>query len=161
MQAFWNFIRDLLEAIFVRPAYDNGPLTHPMNQPDPDVLGPWTTFTGNRHNVRVLCDLAGLTLYDKNVITACVQQESQFNPDAVGKVNINGTRDWGLCQFNDGKNAKGQAYWIGKGAVFPDTDYVLEHPEECVKEMIRQYKAGNIKLWSSYKTGAYLKYMPK
>ena len=127
-----------------------------------DTLLPWVDATGsenNRHNVRVLCDLAGLDLKGKNIITACIEQESDFWPGAVGKPNPNGTRDWGICQFNDGK-LHGVPLWIGPGAAFPSTDFVLQNPRECVELMINLYKEGKIGLWSSFCTGAYLKFMP-
>lgn len=158
MNQLWQFLVEFANSVFMRPAITEDPTTQPMNI---DTLQPWTFPSNCRHNVRVLCDLAGLKLYDKNVITACVQQESQFSPTVIGKPNSNGTRDWGICQFNDGVNVHGQAYWIGKGAHFPSTQFVLDNPEACVQEMIRQYKAGNIHMWSSYSTNAYLKYMPK
>lgn len=38
MQAFWNFIRDILEAIFMRPAHTEDPAEQPVNQPPPTNL---------------------------------------------------------------------------------------------------------------------------
>ena len=128
-----------------------------------DTLVPWVNAVGsenNRHNVRVLCDLAGLALYDKNVITACIEQESDFDPQAIGKPNANGTIDYGICQFNNGE-LHGVPLWIGEGAYFTSTDEVLRDPTKCVNEMIAQYKLGHINWWSSYSTGAYLKFMPQ
>lgn len=106
-----------------------------------------------------MCDEAGLSWGAKQIITACIMQESRFHPDAKGPVNENGTRDWGLCQYNDGKNSKGQAYWIGPGADFASTEEVLNDPEKNVRVMIREYKKGNIKRWSSYSTGAYKQWL--
>ena len=120
----------------------------------------WDTQGNCSHSVRVMCDQAGLTLQDKNIIWACIRQESDFLPTAIGKYNLNGTRDWGICQFNDGKNAHGIPLWIGDGAIFPNTQYVLDNPQACVAEMIAQYKLGHINWWASYKTGAYLKWLP-
>lgn len=127
-----------------------------------DTLLPWENKVGsvdNRHNVRVLCDLAGLNLHDKDVITACIEQESDFWPGAIGKPNFDGTRDWGIAQYNDGK-LRGVPLWIGEGAYFKNTDEVLNNPQKCIEEMIAQYKLGHISWWSSFKTGAYLKFMP-
>ena len=60
--------------------------------------------------------------------------------------------DWGICQIND--------YWhIGAGKSFPSVEYVLKNPAEVVKWMIKQYKAGNLKWWIAYKSGAYKKYL--
>ena len=65
----------------------------------------------------------------------------------IGKPNKNGTRDYGICQFNDGKNAKGVPFWIGKGAAFASVEEVLNNPEKCVRVMIKTYKAGHIGWW--------------
>ncbi len=124
---------------------------------------PWENKVGsanNRHNVRVKCDLAGLDLKGKNIITACIEQESDFYPLAEGKINLNGTHDWGICQFNDG-HLHGVPLWIGSGAAFSSVQEVLSNPGKCVDVMIEEYKAGHIGWWSSYHTGAYLKFMPQ
>lgn len=127
---------------------------------NPDILYPdWSTQKHAYHNVRVLCDLAGLSVDAKNLICACVYQESQFIITAKGKTNPNGTHDWGICQFNDGHNAKGVPLWIGPGAQFPSVDYVLATPEACVKEMIAMYKAGHLNWWASCSTGAYKQWL--
>lgn len=150
MQAFWNFIRDLLEAIFVRPAYDNGPLTHPMN--DPDVLGPWTTATGNRHNVRVIADQEGLTVAQKNLMSQVIHCESGYNPQAINynKDPITGkitSTDHGICQWND--------YFHGKEISPTDA---TNDPEKAVRLMCTYIKAGRISQWSCYKLGLYKNY---
>lgn len=165
----WTFFSEFTMSVFSRPdEVKQSPMNMPTIDPhkiatvDPDTMLPWEnkiSSVNNRHNVRVMCDLAGLKLFDKNVITACVEQESDFYPLAIGKPNSNGTKDWGICQFNDGKYHD-LNLWIGPGAHFPNTQYVLDNPEECVRVMIAQYKAGNIHFWSSYSTGAYKKYMP-
>jgi hypothetical protein len=137
------------------------PQTQPTKE-NPDVLLPWENIVSsanNRHNVRVLCDLAGLSLYDKNVITACIEQESDFNPLQEGRPNENGTHDWGICQFNDG-SIHGVPLWIGPGAAFETVHQVLSNPQQCVELMITEYKAGHINWWVSYSSGAYKKYMP-
>lgn len=127
----------------------------------------WDTPANARHSSRVIMDEMGLTglvdkptkLKAKDLLCACIQQESGFNPRAIGAKNSNGTTDYGLCQYNDGKNAQGQAYWIGKGADFKDIDEVLGDPEKNVRVMVREYKKGNLKYWSSYSTGAYRKWL--
>ena len=129
-----------------------------LSMPTPDRLL-WDTPTNIRHSVRVMCDSAGLSLKDKNIITACIQQESNFMPRAIGKPNKNGTIDFGLCQYNNGKNRLGVPYWIGPGADFTDTEEVLNDPEKNVRVMIREYKAGHIKWWASYSTGAYKRWL--
>lgn len=134
------------------------------NTPPNDTMVPWVFNVrgseNNRHNVRVLCDLGGLDLVGKNTITACIEQESDFNPSEVGPVNENGTKDWGICQYNDG-SIRGIPLWIGEGAAFPSTDYVLNNPTADVNLMISEYKKGNIRLWVSYSSGAYKKFMPQ
>lgn len=121
----------------------------------------WDNPENVRHSCRVIMDEYGLKWAEKDLLCACIQQESGFNPKAKGKLNKNGTQDFGLCQYNNGKNGQGIPYWIGQGADFKDVDEVLNSPEKNVRIMIREYRKGNLKWWSSYSTGAYLKYMPK
>lgn len=119
----------------------------------------WDTPEKARHSVRVICDEEGLSVKDKNILTACVQVESGFDPQAIGKHNSNGTRDWGISQFNDGKNAQGVPYWIGEGAAFSSTDEVLNNPEKCIRLMCKMWLARKQYLWSSFQSGAYKKYL--
>jgi len=133
----------------------------------------WDTPLNARHSVRVLCDELGLPtdrtvnvdgkMYmPKDIICACIQQESRFDPKVIGEPNSNGTTDWGICQFNDGTylvNGVQEPIWIGPGADFPDTQFVLDNPEKCVRVMIREYKAGHISKWSSYKFGAFKQWL--
>lgn len=119
----------------------------------------WGTTGEVRHSIRVMCDEAGLSYTNKNIITAVIQAESQFNPRAVSPINNNGTRDWGLCQFNDGKNYLGVPFWIGGSAEFKNTDEVLNDPEKNVRIIIREFKRGNLKWWKAYSSGAYRKYL--
>jgi len=115
--------------------------------PLPEVLQ-WDTQKRAYHSVRVICDEMGLTVAEKNLICACIYQESTFLNTAVGK-NATST-DWGICQIND-------YYHIGDGKSFTSVEYVLEHPEEVVRWMIRLFKQGKLDLWVSYKSGAYKK----
>ena len=114
------------------------------------------------HSVRAICDEMGLPLektvvvedmghfMPKDIICACIYQESQFDNRAVGK-NKNST-DWGIAQVND--------YWhVGKGKQFPSVEYVVLNPEICVRWMINCYLQGDLYMWSSYKTGAYKKWL--
>lgn len=129
-----------------------------------DILIPgWTNPIDNRHNVRVLCDLSGLDLNSKNVITACVEQESGFynylpNGDPVEHRNMSGdvleSTDWGIIQCND-KNH------IGVGKDFASVGFVMANPQVMVQWMIDMYKVGRISMWDSYSTGAYKRFMPK
>lgn len=124
--------------------------------PAPEYL--WDTYENSRHSVRVLCDLMGLTLAEKNLICACIEQESHFNNNAVcrnkNKAGVVTSSDWGICQIND-------YYQTGKGLFFKDADDIVKNPEKAVRFMINMYKAGKLRLWVSYSSGAYLKYMPK
>jgi Transglycosylase SLT domain len=119
----------------------------------------WDTTLHARHSTRVICDEEGLTWDEKNIITACIMQESQFNPRAIGRINSDGTQDFGLCQYNNGMNRHGVPYWIGKGAAFESVDEVLDDPEKNVRIMIATMKAGHIGWWASYSTGAYRKWL--
>lgn len=131
--------------------------------PNPDTLtSDWTTQKGTYHNVRVLCDLAGLTLEEKNTLCACIYQESTFYnylPDgnAVKHANLNGdgsvaSTDWGLCQIND-------YYHIGITKDFPSVAYVLANPEAVVKWMIGMYQDGLLSQWDSYLHGSYRQWL--
>jgi hypothetical protein len=163
---FKTFIKQIL-ALFTAPTppvTPQEPATAPLPPkptvpPAPASKYDWSNPTAVRHSIRVMCDENQLTLEAKNILTACIQQESRFNPKAISKPNSNGTTDYGLCQYNDGKNAKGVPYWIGKGAAFKDIDEVLNDPEKNVRVMIQMMKAGKINLWSSYATGAYKKWL--
>lgn len=112
----------------------------------------WSTQEKARHSVRVICDEEGLTVKDKNDLCATVGGESGWRPEAIGKINFDGTRDYGIVQVNE-------KYWIGKDKLFPSTDYVLNNPEVCVRWMCKQWKAGNKNWWYAYKNGSYKKYM--
>lgn len=155
---YWDFAEKNLDGVLQDIKFTSMTPTGPTAE-NPDVLYPdWSTQKRAYHNVRVLCDLAGLSVDQKNLICACIYQESQFIPTAKGKINSNGTHDWGICQFNDGE-LKGVQLWIGGTAIFPSVDYVLANPEACVKEMIAMFKAGHINWWSSYSTGAYKQWL--
>ncbi len=131
------------------------PITPPITQntANPDILASdWSTQHNAYHNVRVLCDLAGLTVNEKNLICACIYQESRFKNTAIGQnKNHQGivvSTDYGICQVND-------YYHIGNGKDFPSVDYVLTNPDIVVRWMISMYKHGMLKQWVSYSSGAY------
>jgi hypothetical protein len=119
----------------------------------------WDTPEHARYNVRKICDEEGLSASEKNLICACIFQESNYHVKAISKPNNDGTIDYGLCQYNNGKNKQGKAYWIGEGAAFRDIDEVLNDPEKGVRLMIKMYKLGKLNYWSSYSTGAYKRWM--
>ena len=125
---------------------------------NPDVLSPdWSDPIQAHHNVRVLCDLTGLTYEQKEVLTACVAIESNFLINAVHPnyaFRSDGTKyiastDYGIVQVND--------YWhIGEGKDFPSVEYVLANPQACVQWMCNYYKQnGNLNAWCSFTSGAY------
>lgn len=128
----------------------------PLPAPEPVKTAPtaylWDTPEHAYHSVRVLCDEARLTLEQKNVICACIYQESGFkngainhNTDSHGHIR---STDWGIIQIND-------HYHIGPGKDFPSVEYVLQRPEIVVAWMIGLFKAGKLNLWVSYSSGAY------
>lgn len=135
-------------------------------QSNPDALLPWDNVPGseaNRHNVRAICDLEGLTYTQKEVLAACVKVESDFETQIVHPnfaFNSEGMKylastDYGICQIND--------FWhIGPTKEFPSSEFVLANPEACVQFMARYYKAhGHLNAWVSYTSKAYLKYLGK
>lgn len=126
----------------------------------------WDTKENARHSCRVIMDEEGLTYTTqlvngkqykvKDILCACIQQESQFDNTQIGK-NINEfgvvtSRDWGVVQIND-------HYQIGPGKPFASVDDVVNNPDKAVRFMIKMYKAGSLKLWISYKSGAFIKYL--
>lgn len=118
----------------------------------------WDTKENARHSVRLICDEEKLSLADKNLICAVIQAESEFDNTKFHK-NTNGTTDWGICMFNDGKNKNGVPYWIGNGAIFSSVDEVKNNPEKAVRVMVKEFKKGNLKYWVSYTNKAYLKFL--
>ena len=114
----------------------------------------WLTPMEARHSVRVICDEMRLSWNEKQLICAVIQVESGFDIGAIYK-NLNGTSDWGICQFNDNPKYG----WIGKNGLILSTQEALTNPEKCVKIMIDQYKKGNLKYWTGYKNGSYKKYL--
>ncbi len=119
----------------------------------------WDTRGNCSHSVRVLCDEAGLTVHEKNLIWACIRQESDFLTDPVPNENRDSktgqvwSRDFGIVQIND-------YYHIGEGKDFPSVQYVLDNPQVCVQWMIDMYKQGRLTMWASYTSGAYQQWLP-
>lgn len=127
------------------------PITIQSMPTDPDsFMYPWDSPQHNWHNTRVLCDRAGLDTAQKNVICACIYQESEFHNNATHH-NAHST-DWGLCQIND-------AIWSGPHHLFADAQDIVAHPERAVGFMISQFKAGHLSLWVSFSSGAYQKWL--
>lgn len=133
-------------------------MTEPL--PTPPKTNPYVFDTPQQayHSVRVICDEEGLIPEEKNMICACIFQESRFMNSAVGRNKDKSgrvtTTDWGICQVND--------FWqIGPKKTFPSVDYVLENPEKVVRWMISMYEQKKLSLWVSYSSGAYKKWLVK
>lgn len=124
--------------------------------PPPTEVKPkyiWSSPKDACHSVRVICDEEGINVADKNLICQTINCESGFNIKAI-HINKNSSGDYGICQINN-------YYWIGEGKVFPSIEYVLENPEECVRWMIKQWKAGHQNWWICYKSEKYKNYQAK
>lgn len=153
-----------------RPIPPVTPPVSPVEPPQPpaptippiDTIYPnWGNTVSAHHNVRVICDLEGLTYDQKQILTACVYQESGFkvnpkpNQNKDPKTGVVWSTDYGIVQVND-------HFHIGEGKDFPSVDYVISHPEECLRWMCRIYKTtGSLQPWSSFSTGAYKKWLGK
>lgn len=115
----------------------------------------WDTKANARHSVRVICDEEGLTVEQKNELCATVACESGFNPHAINRNMVAGklsSTDYGICQIND--------YWhIGEGKSFISSNYVLQNPEECIRWMCKQWKAGRARMWVCWLRGMYQSYL--
>lgn len=169
---FWSVIEEALQGDYNSVTIDhmttpNVP-SEPQNAPveptaaNPDVLVAWDNQKHNYHNARVLCDLSFLTLEEKNMICACLYQESGFynylpngNPVKHENLSLAGvllSTDWGISQIND--------YWhVQKYPDFPSAEYIMENPQKAVQFMIDAYKEGGLNQWVSYSSGAYKQWL--
>ena len=104
------------------------------------------------HSVRVLCDQAGLTYAEKNLICECIYQESGFNQNSVcdnkDSQGVVWSKDISICQVNT-------YFHIGAGKDFPSVEYVMANQDKVVLWMIKMYQQGLLKQWVSYSSGAY------
>ena len=98
----------------------------------------------------------GLTVQMKDILCACVEVESGFNPLAVhynkDKTGAIWSADWGICQINDWFN-------VGVGKPFPSTDFVLQNPQIDIQWMCDMFLQGKESMWSSYSQKLYLRYL--
>lgn len=136
------------------PEAPEAPTTSVNPKDDPDIILPWTTPENCRHNVRAICDLAGLSVKEKNLISQVVHCESNYNPHCVHENVVGGkvsSTDFGIVQVND-------YWWIGKNKRFPTAQYVLDNPQECVEWMIERYKQGYLSNWVCYSKNLYVRY---
>lgn len=158
LQALIQNLVSLYKALIAKKAGYSPPV--PVPTPMAPTESQTTYLWGNpslaRHSVRVICDEEGLSVNDKNVMCACVEVESGFNPSAVhynkDKTGAVWSADWGISQINDYFN-------IGEGKPFLSTSYVLNNPEACIRWMCKQWLGGNAHLWASYTSKAYEKYL--
>lgn len=164
---FYEKIVSIIRNLFTPSVSYSGELTPEQKMSTPTETYFWDTPANARHSVRVICDEEGLPLernilvngkfyLPKDIICACIQQESQFDNNAIcrnrnkaGKVV---SSDWGIAQVND-------YYHIGIGKEFPSVSYVVNNPDKAVRWMVEMYKAGKLGLWVSYSSGAYKKWL--
>lgn len=152
----------LPEEIPETPIITTPPVETPYEAPVAPSAMLWDTPKHAFHSLRVMCDEAGLTVAQKNIVCACVYQESQFLNTAIGrnkdpKTGKVWSTDWGIFQVNDTKG-----WHIGKGLRFSSVQDVLDHPEKAAKWMIGVMKTtGKLQPWASYTTKAYTQWLPK
>jgi hypothetical protein len=136
----------------------------PAPEPPPPPKYLWNTAKNAYHSTRVIADEMGLTYTQKNILCACIYQESRFLNTAVGynrnkdgkiiSTDLGGSEEekLGMIQVND--------FWhIGPGKTFPSEKYVVDNPEKMVRWMISMYKIGKLNLWVSYSSGAYKQWL--
>ena len=137
------------------------PVEAPILPPEaskPPLL--WDTPRNAYKSTRVLCDEAGLAFTQKEIVCACIFQESEFNNKAVGrnkdpKTGKVWSTDWGIVQVNDTKG-----WHIGNGLRFSSVEDVLANPGKAVRWMISVMKTtGKLQPWASYTTKAYIKHL--
>ncbi len=118
--------------------------TMPQTQFDPTVIYPnWDDIATARHNVRVICDQEGLSVSQKDQLSATLHCESGYNVNCIHPNTLNGeitSTDYGICQVND-------YYHIGVGKDFPSSEYVISHPEAVVRWMAKKWLAGEARQW--------------
>ena len=117
-----------------------------------DIMYPdWIGTKHARHNARVLMDLAGLNVHEKDLLCAVIMAESGFDIKAVNH-NTNGSSDHGIVQMNT-------TYWIGPGKLFKNIQEVYDNPTKSVQFMIDAYKDKHLGWWYGYTNKSYLRYL--
>ncbi len=126
-----------------------------LPQPEPitvPVKYGWDTKEKARKSVRMICDEEGLSLKDKNLITAVIDCESGFNPKAVNQnSDARKSVDYGIAQLN--------SYWYIEKMKLVTKDQALNDPEFCIRLVIKRFKAGFLKDWVCYSKGYYKKHL--
>lgn len=105
---------------------------------------------GNKIMFLRVCKEFRLPQEDIDIIAAVIQCESGFDDQAINN-NVNGTIDFGICQFNN--------YWMWERESVIHPDIALNNPEEAIRTMIKLYLKGRIKNWVCYSSGLYRKYL--
>lgn len=172
--AFLAVVFSAISAFFFRPGGfynprdEETPEPEPIVPPEPVKEEPagykWDTPSDAYLSTRLICDEMGLTLQQKNIVCACIYQESNFynylpNGQPVKNENKrNGvvwSTDWGLVQVNDTKG-----WHIGPKLRFKSVQDVLDNPEKAVRWMVSVMKeTGGLQPWSSYTSRAYTQWL--
>ena len=171
IQILYNYVQILKNWLLIKKEKSVEPII-PIDQSNPPIAPPIVIVSPvyappdppkptqiMEQMARRVCLEEGLTPELTKITIATIWAESGMNPSKVSFPNKNGTRDWGISQFNDGKNKQGVPFWIGQGAAFKDTYEVVNNPEKCVRVMAREVKRGKITWWSSYNNGSYRQFM--
>lgn len=115
----------------------------------------WDSPEASKHSFRVICDEEGLNWGEKNLLCAVLMAESGFKMSAVNENrNAKGevtSRDWGIYQFND--------YWYIEKMHLITIEQAKNDPEFGARLFIKRYKAGFLKDWVGYISGAYKLYL--
>jgi hypothetical protein len=142
--------------------------------PNPDALLPWTSIENNRHNVRAIADLQGLTEQQKNNMSQTIHCESGYRTDICNinltdkttrqcsysdlqatyiKIQAEGlevsSTDFGICQWND---------WFHGKEITPDES--INNPQMAVELMCSYVKSGQLREWVCWNKGLAERYTP-
>lgn len=180
-----DIIFSIIKSLFSKKVARETPVSRPIMPQKPVIIEPmpqsadsdhnafqnelkylFNTQEDARHSIRVLCDEAGLSFDDKNTLTACIYQESEFFnilPNGLpvqcqnkNKAGVLTSTDWGIVQINDTKG-----WYIGPAPLpFPSVQFLLDNPEKAVRFMIKMMQQGMLRKWVSYSSGAYKRWLP-
>ncbi len=87
---------------------------------------------------------------DIDLLAAVISCESAWDDKAVN-INDNGTRDNGICQWND--------YWAWKKEKIISPDEALNNPKKSMELMVKYFKKGELKRWACFSRGIYKKFV--